>query len=95
MSSLRVVNIDEPAYVAGHGDISSPDLRRAVDRFTAEEKIKRFVELAIEHCGSAAALARDLKVKPPTVSQWRAGRKRPDAVKLIRIQDLANQTISK
>jgi len=56
---------------------------------TAEQKIQLFVELAITRCGSAAALARALNVSQPTVSEWRAGRKRPDAIKLIRIQDLA------
>ena len=81
-----------PVLSAGRGGISSPDLFRVVEDVTAEEKIKRFVELAIYRCGSAAALARNLKVKPPTVSQWRAGRKRPDAVKLIRIQEIARKS---
>ncbi len=80
-----------PAFEAGPGDVASPDLSRIVVGCTAEEKIKRFVELAVCRCGSAAALARNLKVKPPTVSQWRAGRKRPDAIKLIQIQELAEQ----
>ena len=37
----------------------------------------------------AAALARELHVKPPTVSQWRAGSKKPEAIKLLQMQDLA------
>lgn len=52
-------------------------------------KMQRLVESAVAHCGSAAALARELGVKPPTVSQWRSRRKLPDALKLLRIQELA------
>lgn len=81
--------MNRPVLSAGRGDISPRDPFRAVENVTAEEKIKRFVELGISRCGSAAALARYLNVKPATVSQWRAGRKRPNAVKLIRIQELA------
>ncbi len=81
-----------PVFLTGPGDIQSPEHPfRTEDGFTAEQKIQRFVELAVAQCGSAAALARNLKVRPPTVSQWRAGRKRPDAVKLIRIQELAQK----
>jgi transcriptional regulator with XRE-family HTH domain len=58
---------------------------------SVEVRIRQYIELAINSCGSAAALARELDVKPPTVSQWRTGRKKPDAVNLMRIQDLANR----
>ncbi len=60
---------------------------------SAGARIQRFVELAIRSCGSAAALAREVGVKPPTVSQWRSGHKRPDAVHLLRIQDLARRAM--
>jgi transcriptional regulator with XRE-family HTH domain len=81
-----------PVLEQGRGDISSlADQVGMPNGITVEQKIQRFVELAIVRCGSAAALARELKVRPPTVSQWRAGRKKPDAVKLIRIQDLAEK----
>jgi transcriptional regulator with XRE-family HTH domain len=75
----------------GHSDIlSRADGYRVDDRHVAvEDRIRGYIELAIKRCGSAAALARQLKVKPPTVSQWRKGMKRPDAMKLVRIQDLA------
>jgi transcriptional regulator with XRE-family HTH domain len=53
-----------------------------------EKRIRRSIEAAIQKCGSAAALARKLNVKQPTVSQWRKGIKKPDAVNLIRIQDI-------
>lgn len=66
--------------------------RILLDGLTVEQKIHWLVELAIKRCGSAAALARELDVTPPTVSQWRTGRKRPDAIKLICIQDLAQLT---
>ena len=77
--------------LSGHGFILSvPVLERIAEPDSAGQKIRKFVELAIRRCGSAAALARKLGVKPPTVSQWRSGRKHPDAVHLIRIQELAN-----
>lgn len=76
----------------GHAVVFSvPDLQVVAETDSAGQKIQSFIELAIRRCGSAAALARKLGVKPPTVSQWRARRKNPDAVKLIRIQELANQ----
>ena len=78
-----------PVFEQGRGDVASrADQVGVPDGITFEQKIQRLVELAIARCGSAAALARELKVKPPTVSQWRAGRKRPAAVKLIHIQEL-------
>jgi len=61
------------------------------DSGSVEARIRQYIELAIKSCGSAAALARELEVKPPTVSQWRTGRKKPDAVNLMRIQDLAKR----
>jgi transcriptional regulator with XRE-family HTH domain len=76
----------------GHAVVFSvPDLQLVAETDSAGQKIQSFIELAIRRCGSAAALARRLGVKPPTVSQWRARRKNPDAINLIRIQDLANQ----
>jgi DNA-binding transcriptional regulator YdaS (Cro superfamily) len=57
----------------------------------AKEKIQQFVERAVKRCGSAAALARELGVRPPTVSQWRAGLKNPDARNLVRIQELGDK----
>lgn len=56
---------------------------------SACERILSFVEAAIRRCGSASALARELGVSAATVSEWRSGRKRPGAIKLILIQDLA------
>jgi hypothetical protein len=67
----------------------SPQLGAEAD--SAEKKIQGFIELAIRRCGSAAALARRLGVKPPTVCQWRSGLKNPDAINLIRVQELANE----
>jgi len=55
-----------------------------------EEKLMRFVERAVANCGSASELARRLRVRPATVSQWRSGVKRPDALHLIRIQEIAS-----
>ncbi len=76
----------------GHAVILSvPDLQLVAETESAGQKIHSFIELAIRRCGSAAALARKLGVKPPTVSQWRAGLKNPGAINLIRIQELANQ----
>lgn len=86
--------MNAPVFETGRGDPSQQSPSSSLGGFTAEQKIQRFVELAITQCGSAAALARQLKVKPPTVSEWRAGRKRPNAVKLIQIQELG-QTASK
>ena len=86
---------EKQARPAVNFGLSSPSLRAAsilignVD--SPQQKIHRFVELAIERCGSASALARRLEVSPAVVSQWRAGRKCPDAVHLIRIQELANR----
>lgn len=79
--------------VPGHTALVSSvrDLRVVAETDSAEKKIQRFIELAIRRCGSAAALARELRVKQPTVSQWRAGRKKPDAVHLIQIQNLASE----
>jgi transcriptional regulator with XRE-family HTH domain len=62
------------------------------DGITVEQKIQWFVQHAIESCGSAASLARELEVSRATVSQWRSGLKKPDATNLIRIQELANQS---
>lgn len=77
----------------GHSDVLSLTLtRRLEDSFTVGNRIRQYVELAVQRCGSAAALARELDVKPPTVSQWRSGLKKPDAMKLVRIQDLARPT---
>ena len=79
-----------PVFAPGRSGIRSrADRLDMLHGMTVEQKIQLFVELAIKRCGSAAALARELDVTPPTVSQWRAGRKKPGAVKLIRIQDLA------
>jgi hypothetical protein len=77
----------------GHATVFSvPDLQLVAETDSAGQKIQSFVELAIRRCGSAAALARKLGVKPPTVSQWRAGLKKPDAVNLIHIQELGDET---
>lgn len=75
----------------GHSVVLAPDALEliAVAADSPQKKIQRFIELAILRCGSAAALARELGVKAPTVSQWRTGRKNPDAINLIRIQGLA------
>jgi hypothetical protein len=75
----------------GHGDVLSPVRTPRTDDFpTVEVRIQKVVEYAVQNCGSAAALARELAVKPPTVSQWRTGKKKPDAVHLMRIQDLVS-----
>jgi hypothetical protein len=73
-----------------HSDALSLSFTRRLESLpTVENRIRQYVEQAVEKCGSAAALARQLHVKPPTVSQWRAGLKKPDAVNLIRVQDIA------
>jgi hypothetical protein len=59
---------------------------------SAKREIRTLVQAAILKCGSAAELARTLGVKPPTVSQWRAGRKLPDVLHFIQIQKLAKQS---
>lgn len=75
-----------------HSNVLSPaDGYHVEDSAGVEARIRQYIELAIKSCGSAAALARELEVKPPTVSQWRTGRKKPDAVNLMRIQDLAKR----
>lgn len=80
--------MNAPVFQTGRGD-SSPELPSSNrGGFTAEQKIRLYVELAIVRCGSAAALARHLKVRPPTVSEWRTERKRPSAVNLIHIPEL-------
>lgn len=56
---------------------------------TPQQKILRAIELAIDRCGSASELARRLSVSPATVCQWRACKKNPDAVHLVRIQEMA------
>ena len=58
---------------------------------SAKTELHRIIERAVRCCGSAASLARRLGVKPPTVSQWRAGTKNPDALHLIRLLTLAKQ----
>jgi hypothetical protein len=74
-----------------HGNVLSLDGYHVEDSASVEARIRQYIERAIKRCGSAAALARELEVKPPTVSQWRTGRKKPDAVNLMRIQDLAKR----
>jgi DNA-binding transcriptional regulator YiaG len=54
-----------------------------------DEKIRRFVELAVTNCGSASELANRVGVSAATVSAWRWGKKRPDGAHLIRIQEIA------
>lgn len=71
--------------------LSLADGYHVEDSASVEARIRQYIELAIKSCGSAAALARELEVKPPTVSQWRTGRKKPDAVNLMRIQDLVKR----
>jgi DNA-binding transcriptional regulator YiaG len=84
----------QPAGLAAHSStLSIANSGHPEDAASVEERIQQYVELAIERCGSAAALARELDVKPPTVSQWRTGRKKPDAVNLMRIQDLAKRGV--
>ena len=68
--------------------LSIGDLQLIAEAESVEKKIQFYIELAVRRCGSAAALARELGVKPPTVSQWRSGLKNPDAANLIRIQDI-------
>jgi hypothetical protein len=58
-------------------------------RELAEERIRGLVERAIARCGSAIAVARQVGVKPPTVSQWRSGARKPGAIHLLQIQELA------
>lgn len=80
------------AGLAGHSDLLSlADGCHVEDSASVKARIRQYIELAIKSCGSAAALARELEVKPPTVSQWRTGRKKPEAVNLMRIQDLAKR----
>jgi hypothetical protein len=74
--------------LVAQSDLASLANSRRNDSAGAEIRIQHYVELAVQSCGSAAALARVLDVKPPTVSQWRTGSKKPDAVHLLRIQDL-------
>jgi len=81
-----------PVLFSGPRDIPSPDLPS--ESCTADQKIQQLVEHAVKRCGSAAALARALDVRPPTVCQWRSGRKKPDATKLIRIQEIAQQKVA-
>lgn len=79
--------------VSGHSGPQSLANTRRNDPASVEARIQRHVEDAVQSCGSAAALARVLAVKAPTVSQWRAGLRKPDAVHLLRIQDLAKDPI--
>jgi hypothetical protein len=84
--------MNTPVLEQGRGDIQLPaDQVGMPHGITAEQKIRWFVERAIGACGSAAALARQLQVSRPTVSQWRSGLKKPDAINLIRVQQLANE----
>ena len=71
-----------------HGDILSLSSALPHEHSVVALRIRQYVELGVKTCGSAASLARRLHVTPPTVCQWRSGRRRPDAVHLIRIQDL-------
>jgi Mn-dependent DtxR family transcriptional regulator len=73
---------------AGQSDVPSLANIRRNDSASVQGRIRRYVEDAVRNCGSAAALARTLAVKPPTVSQWRRGLKKPGAVNLVRIQNL-------
>jgi len=92
LKGLRPISRTGFGEKPGHAVVFSvPDLQLVAETDSAGQKIRSFIELAIRRCGSAAALARKLGVKPPTVSQWRARRKNPDAINLIRIQELANQ----
>ena len=75
--------------------LSHRDLDLIADRDSPQFKIQRVIELAVIRTGSAAALARALDVSAATVSQWRARQKNPDAIKLIRIQDLAEDPHSR
>lgn len=73
---------------SGH---SAPSPQSSEAAESPDEKIQRFIRLALERCGSASELARRLGVAAATVSQWRSSRKRPDAVHLICIQEIASR----
>jgi len=70
--------------------LSAHDLIPIAHAEPPELRILKSIELAVTRCGSAAALARVLGVKAPTVSQWRAQLKLPDALHLLKIQDVAS-----
>src|SRR2546423_1374095 len=73
-----------------HGDVlSRSSALRYEQAATVELRVRQYVELAVKTCGSAASLARRLNVTSATVCQWRTGRRKPDAVHLLCIQDLA------
>lgn len=81
----------DPGSRRAPSPFSCRDLALIADLRSPAEKIERYIELAVIHCGSPAALARALEVTPATVSQWRARRKNPDAVHLIQIQEIASR----
>lgn len=53
------------------------------------------IEEAAKIVGGKAVLARLLKVRPPTVSQWCSGRRPVPAARAARIEELAGGKVSR